>query len=329
MSYIIEALQKNAEKIDALLSSFAQVDDQTFQEVIDYALSPPVHRERPFLMRLACESVGGSFDKIIPAAIGIELFHLSTLVIDDVLDHAPMRGGKASVLEKYGMEVAITAGEILRALAGRAILGLEKQGHEPNAICTVLGILEQLHGELYVGQYLDLYFEGQNDVTEEAYLDMIDKTTGSLLSATLEIGALLGSGQLRQVAALSNYGRLLGRALQIRDDLVELVFDQSQTGKQIGGDIRQGKKRLPVIYALTYAEDEVKQLTRTILEARETDEATIKKAIQVLASSGAIDYCESLLQKLCEAAKMNLKDIPGTRQRRLLMDFADLIGHSW
>jgi geranylgeranyl diphosphate synthase type I len=197
-------------------------------------------RIRPFLTMISCESVFGDVDKVLPFAAGLELMHNFTLVHDDIMDHSLLRRNLPTVHVKFGEPTAILSGDLLFAKSFEAILDTTVN----------LSVLKELHQEfvsciiaICEGQQLDTEFEQQNTITEQTYLDMIRKKTGVLFELSAKGGGLIGGGNPQEIAALQIYGMALGLAFQIWDDYLDMSSDATTLGKDIGNDIRNGKKR--------------------------------------------------------------------------------------
>lgn len=227
----------------------------------NYFLSLGGKRLRPLMVLLGTELYGGEIKKSLPAALAIEYFHNFSLIHDDVMDDAPLRRGKATIHEKYGINTAILSGDALLVYAYHAIAGVpEKQ------LKGVLDIFNQTAIEVCEGQQEDMNFQGRTDVSEDEYLEMIRKKTSVVLAAALQIGALIGGASSEDAYSLYQYALHLGIAFQIQDDILDCYGDQQLVGKQPGGDILQNKKTLLLIRALEVAEKQSDLRLREALE---------------------------------------------------------------
>ncbi|TET15170.1 MAG: polyprenyl synthetase family protein [Candidatus Thorarchaeota archaeon] len=317
---LLVALQETGKNIDQMIIRYAQVEDTQVQKIIDHALKPRGLRERPFLMRLACQAVGGSFERIIPAAIGIELLHLSTLVLDDILDEAEKRANIATAWRKYGTKNTIIAHEVLRSLATLGILGCCRETNlGPEKLGEVLSIFEDTYCEIYLGQYADMYSESTRSFSENDYYDMVCKTTGSQFRACMRIAAIIAGGNPRQVGALSEYGRLFGIAAQIRDDLMEIIGDEETIGKKVCGDICRNKKRLPLILFLKRNKES--RIDAQIQGPDLPDLAKVRKEIAELDAPICIERIASLVS----TAVRSISPLDESRSKRLLCTFAEAL----
>lgn len=244
-------------------------------------------RLRPFLAMVSCESVSGDVQKVLPFAAGLELMHNFTLVHDDIMDHSLLRRNLPTVHMKFGEPAAILAGDLLFSKSFEAVLDtaidfpLFKQ-LEQDFINCIIAICE--------GQQLDMEFESRKTIPEKEYLEMISKKTGALFKLSAKGGALLGGGTTKEVAALSTYGMALGLAFQIWDDYLDMSSDATTLGKDIGNDIRNGKKTLIAVHSLSHATGEQKKLLDDIFGNRSASEQDVKKVYDLFKDLGSVEY---------------------------------------
>ncbi|MDT0632533.1 polyprenyl synthetase family protein [Rubrivirga sp. S365] len=229
---------------------------------VRYVLGGGGKRVRPALVVLAAEAWGGAEARAraLPAALAVETFHNFTLVHDDIMDHAATRRGRPTVHERWDVPTAVLAGDLMMGLSYQ-LLG-QTEGAD---VARLLASFSRMVAALCEGQTLDLAFETRADVTVDDYLDMIDRKTGALLELSLELGGLVGGADAHAVAELRRAGRLLGRAFQIQDDLLDLTAEGDGWGKTIGGDLVEGKKAYLALRAVERAEgDERAWLARAL-----------------------------------------------------------------
>lgn len=206
-------------------------------------------RIRPLLALLSTAAAGGVWQCALPAAAGIELVHNFSLIHDDIEDNSPMRRGRPTLWNKWGVAQAINAGDAMFTLAHLALLRLEETA-SPKIALQAAGILQATCLRLTQGQYLDIAYEARGDLTLEAYRLMVDGKTAALLGACTELGALVAgvSDDIRH--AYRRFGASLGLAFQALDDILGIWGDSSLTGKSAESDLITGKKSLPVLYGL-------------------------------------------------------------------------------
>ena len=231
-----------------LASLVKQRNPRDLTDACRYVLTGGGKRIRAILAMLSCEAVGGRALAALDAGTAIELMHNFTLVHDDIMDNAASRRGRPTVHERWDVNNALLVGDVLIGLATKNLLRTRDTRLEAIGTLFADGLVNVCEG-----QALDLEYERAVDVTVRDYFRMIAKKTGRLFAAAAEIGALIGGGTRSEASALSEYGRLLGRAFQLRDDLLDVVADSTTFGKQIGGDIVEGKKTFLLLTALSRA----------------------------------------------------------------------------
>lgn len=281
-------------------------------------------RLRPCLALTACEAVGGKAEDALEAAAAIELLHNFTLIHDDIMDQDEFRRNVKTVHVLLGVPVAVIAGDALFAKVFEAMAANAKRlGLEGARVVELFDAVSKASFEICQGQVLDMLFEGRADVSEAEYMRMVSGKTGALLEASMKVGALLGKGEPEQVRALAEYGRLIGLAFQMRDDVLGVAGEQEKFGKPIGSDVREGKQTLIVVRALATAQQEDKSTLLRALGKQDASEAELKTAIDVLKRAGAIDYVAERARELIAQAKSKLKALPESRAREILSELAD------
>ena len=206
-------------------------------------------RVRSALCLLACEAAGGDARLAAPAGAALELVHSFTLLHDDIADRDEMRRGRTTVWKLWGIGHAITAGDALYALANLAASRLSART-SPDIAAAVLRELNQAVLEVCEGQELDISYEKNLGLTDADYMRMIGLKTAALFRATCGIGARVAGAGEAAAEALREFGAALGLAYQIRDDILGIWGDPGETGKPVGGDLRQNKRSLPIVLAL-------------------------------------------------------------------------------
>lgn len=251
-------------------------DPPELYEPVHYILSIGGKRIRPALVLLACDMFAGSVDSALHPATAIEIFHNFTLLHDDIMDKSEMRRGKPTVHVKWDDNIAILSGDVMSILASRFM------NEAPGAVLRgVQNVFTRTAMEVCEGQQMDMNFEKKLTVTEEEYLRMIELKTAVLIAASLKIGAMLGGAAEKDAADLYNFGRDLGIAFQLQDDLLDAYGDPELFGKKPGMDIVDNKKTMLMITALKDANDSQKQeltdwLTATDFDPEEKVEAVLK-----------------------------------------------------
>jgi len=212
-------------------------------EPIRFALRGNGKRFRPILVHLAGRANNADPDSLMKIALAVELLHNFTLVHDDIMDNDNMRHGQAAVHSKWDESTAILAGDGINAIAQILLSGIQDRS---NAICR---FFNQATLEVCEGQALDKEFENDLSITEDQYLEMIEKKTGSLLGACAALSATLVGADQEVINYFDQFGRALGNGFQIHDDLLEIYGNPNEMGKSLGSDIAEGKQTMMVIKA--------------------------------------------------------------------------------
>jgi geranylgeranyl diphosphate synthase type I len=277
-------------------------------------------RIRPVLCLLACESAQGDVTHAIPAAAAIELLHNFSLIHDDIEDHSPTRRGRPSVWMLWGIPQATNSGDGLFTLAHLAIDRLSERGVPLERVFAARMIFDQACLSLTHGQYLDLAFESRASVSVDEYIAMISGKTASLIGATAAIGATLAGSDA--VPHYQTFGRELGLAFQIQDDVLGIWGDEALTGKSAESDMATRKKSLPVVYALERSER-----LRALYAAPEMD---VPAAIAEMDAVGARAFAEQAAREHHERALEALRasDASGDAGQALFELAESLLGRA-
>jgi len=279
---------------------------QNLYAPVRYILNIGGKRIRPILTLMAAQAFSGNARDVLPGAFAIELFHNFSLLHDDIMDEAPLRRGKPSVHMKYGTNAGILSGDVM------LVLVYEYLRKMPNdqAFKPMLELFNSAAIEVCEGQQLDVDFETMEDVQESRYLEMIEKKTAALLGAALGIGAYPYSSTT-EVQKLIDFGRNLGIAFQLRDDLLDTFGDTHKVGKQKGGDILQNKKTILTIQAKKSANSNDQQTLNDLFSSNNKVEPQnkIETVSGIYVKSGAKEYTESKIEFYQDLALGSLADL--------------------
>ncbi len=231
-----------------------------------YLLQLEGKRFRPSLLLLAKNLFSDILEDALNQALGIEYFHTFTLIHDDIMDDAPLRRGMPTVHEKWNSNVAILSGDVMFVEAFDLISACA-----PRHLPKVLKIFNKMAREVCEGQQLDMNFERLAHVSIEDYLHMISLKTAVLLGCSLQIGAVLGDADEEQAMHLYLFGRNMGIAFQLRDDLLDVYGSPDVFGKRVGGDILANKKTFLLLKALELASGSVQSELEILISAPDSD----------------------------------------------------------
>jgi geranylgeranyl diphosphate synthase type II len=219
-------------------------------EPVSYMMSIGGKRIRPLLCLLSYTLFNDRIDKhILLPAVGLEIFHGFTLVHDDVMDQAPVRRGYDTVHKKWNVNVAMLSGDVMCIMAYRYLCEAM-----PQYAGNVLQLFGTTAAQVCEGQQFDMNYEHLAHIEEKEYLQMIELKTAVLLAASAQIGAIAGGAAAQDVKRMYEFGRCLGMAFQIQDDLLDAYGDSNTFGKTIGGDIIMNKKTFLLVHALKKAQ---------------------------------------------------------------------------
>ncbi len=259
-------------------------------------------RIRPMLLLLVSMSCSYEWLHAMPAAAAIELVHNFSLVHDDIQDNSPIRHGMPTAWQKYGIPMAINIGDALFAIANQAILDLY-DGNSPEKVIRAGRILHNACLDLTCGQFLDISYEKRNDMSIEDYWPMIEGKTAALLSACTQIGAILGNADDSTVEQYRIFGRDLGLAFQVQDDLIGVWGEESLTGKSTASDLLERKNSLPILYGVSQ-----KGKFADYWFTSGSSHGDVVQAAQMLKDEGAYEFSRQEAKRLTTQAYDALKN---------------------
>jgi geranylgeranyl diphosphate synthase type I len=320
---VLELLKKYSTEVDREIGkALDTVDPEELHDASKHLIKAGGKKIRPSLVLLSSEAVGGSKEGALKTAAAVELIHTFSLIHDDIMDQDEMRRGLPSVHTIWGEPMAILAGDILFSLAFELVTQTHNEDIPSKRVVEALKTVVDACIKICEGQAFDMSFEGNFDVHEEEYMNMIYKKTAALIAAATKAGAILGGGSKEQVKALAEYGRLIGMAFQIQDDYLDVVSEETDLGKPVGSDIVKGKMTLMVVHALSKASIEDKEALISIL--RENNEKNVENAIKIFEKYGSINYTHNIALENVQKAKELLaimEDSPSKEALGLLADF--------
>jgi geranylgeranyl diphosphate synthase type I len=283
-------------------------------------------RLRPLLCLLSCEVAGGAWRKALPAAAAVELLHTFTLVHDDIQDHSSLRWGRPTVWNVWGIPQAINVGDGLFVLARAALLRLWRGGIAPEVVLQAVERFDRTILTICEGQYMDLSFEGRLDVDEPAYLDMISRKTAALIETALHLGSLVAGAEAAIVEALRAYGRALGLAFQMQDDVLGVWGEEEHTGKPAAVDVLGRKLGLPIIHGLSSAAEQDRMVLARVYGGEDpVGEDEAREVLAILDRTGSRAYTEQQAADYHSRALEALGVVPAGAPRQALEDVAHFL----
>ena len=280
---------------------------------ITYMMSLGGKRLRPVLTLMAADLFGAQIHKSLDAALAIEVFHNFTLVHDDIMDNAPLRRGKETVFQKWSMPVAILSGDLMLI---RSIDLLAKT--ESNQFAQLLAVFNDTAAKVCEGQQIDMNFESQLQVSHEQYIEMITLKTAVLLGASLEIGARVANASEEDAKNLYEFGKCIGIAFQIQDDMLDSFGQTAEVGKRIGGDIACNKKTLLLIELLASVHKDDATLLQSLL-AETNEDIKIEGVLALYEKYQIKAFAESQKQQYLDRAFHHLQAVSVQADRKQIL----------
>ena len=328
MSRLSSQIADSADKVNGFIEKVvdSESEPQSLYRAARHIIDAGGKRLRPFLVLKSCKMVGGNEEDAIPTAASLEMLHTFTLLHDDIMDKDEKRRGVPSVHTKWGVPIAIVAGDLLFAKVYEAITKHTDTKHvKPKRILQVVKEISEATIVLCEGQTRDMMFESKETVSEAEYFRMIEGKTASLFETSARCGGLLGGATKSQVKRLGELGRYAGIAFQVIDDILGLTADEKFLKKPVGNDIREGKRTLMVVRVLEKASKRQRKQILETLGNKDASAEQIRETIELIGSLGAIDYAKKLADNYIKKAKKVLARFPASEDREDLISLADLI----
>src|SRR5262245_23413335 len=293
---LFDLIQDDLEQVEKRISveSVASVDAVT--AIGQYLQSSGGKRLRPSLLLLAARLMGnGTTSTALQLGAVVELIHAATLVHDDVIDAAETRRGRPSSNVKWGNHTCVLAGDWLYMQAFQ--IALRERSFQ------ILDLLIGLTQMMVEGELIQLERIGRIGVTEADCMELVDRKTACLFSVCARLGAIAGHGDVATQEKLGEYAWNLGMAFQLVDDVLEFTAREKTLGKPVGGDLREGKVTLPLVYALECATLEEKRLVETILRDRSYDNVPFSRILSLLDKYHGVERVKERAQTFTDKAR--------------------------
>lgn len=290
-------------------------------EPVNYILSLGGKRLRPLLVLMGCELFDNDLNKAMAAAMAVEIFHNFTLLHDDIMDAAPLRRGQPTVHQKYGINTGILSGDVMMIHAYRFL----EQETDPKIMPRLLQIFNKMAIEVCEGQQYDMVFENRKDVTIEQYIRMIELKTSVLIAAAFQMGALIGGSTEEVAEHLYEFGRNVGIAFQIQDDILDTFGDPEKFGKKVGGDIIQNKKTFLVLKSHELGNaTQLNDLQAFMNTTTENEEEKIKAVRYIFEAVGVRAAAEAEMNNYLKIAFQHIEETPLSMEKKIyLKSFAN------
>lgn len=306
----MHSIQQYQEFISDYLESQSSIKEpKNLYEPIHYILQLGGKRMRPILTLMSAEVFNVDYNKALPAALAVEVFHNFSLVHDDIMDDAPLRRGKTTVHEKWNINTGILSGDAMLILAYQYF-----EQYEPPIFRELAKLFSKTALEVCEGQQWDVDFETRIDVTIPEYLKMIECKTAVLVAAAMKMGAIIAETSLENADLIYDFGLNLGLAFQLQDDYLDAFGDPKTFGKQVGGDIIENKKTYLYLKSIEFASAEEKEQLLHLFSVQLVDNVDKINAVkQLFNATGASEATQIAIQDFTSKAfetlyKMNISE---------------------
>jgi octaprenyl-diphosphate synthase len=314
---IFDLIQEELNQVERKISaeSVASVDAVT--AIGQYLQSAGGKRLRPALLLLSAKMAGDCGPTAVQLGAVVEMIHAATLVHDDVIDGAVTRRGRPSSNVKWGNHTCVLAGDWLYMQAFQ--IALRERNFQ------IIDLLIALTQMMVEGELLQLDRIGRIDVTEADCMELVDRKTARLFSVCASLGALAGSSDTETQEKLGEYSWNLGMAFQLVDDVLDFTAREKTLGKPVGGDLREGKVTLPLVYALERATPAERELVATILRDRNYERVPFARILSLLEKYRGIQRVKDRAQAFTDKARQIINEFPESAYQRALLAVTDLV----
>ena len=306
---IAQSIATDMEAVNAVIRQRLHSEVSLVNQIAEYIISAGGKRIRPVLVLLLANAYGYRGTAHHELAAVVEFIHTATLLHDDVVDESSMRRGRQTANALFGNAASVLVGDFLYSRSFQMMVALDDM--------RVMRILSDATNVIAEGEVLQLLNMHDPDVTHESYLKVIRSKTAKLFEAAAELGALVGGANDEQIAAAGEYGRSLGTAFQLIDDVLDYAGDASEIGKNLGDDLREGKPTLPLIWLMEHGTEEQRQRVRSCIE--HGDEAQFEAVLAAVTSSGALAYTRQQAEQAARRAAEAIAGLPDSVYRTSLL----------
>jgi octaprenyl-diphosphate synthase len=309
---IIQTIATDMDAVNVVIRQRLHSDVPLVNQIAEYIISAGGKRIRPVLVLLMANAYAYQGAAHHELAAVVEFIHTATLLHDDVVDESSLRRGRATANALFGNAASVLVGDFLYSRAFQMMVSLDSM--------RVMQILSDATNVIAEGEVLQLLNMHDPDVTEERYLQVIRSKTAKLFEAAAELGALVAGANDGQIAAAGEYGRSLGTAFQLIDDVLDYTGDAAEIGKNVGDDLREGKPTLPLIWLMAHGTSEQRDLVRSCIE--NGDEQHFDAILSAITNSGALDYTRRAAEEAGQRALNAVQDLPDSVYKTALLQLA-------
>ena len=305
---IYDTVTDDFSRVNDLIIKRLASDVPLVEKIGHYIIESGGKRLRPLLVLLASKAVGYKGDDHLKLAAVIEFLHTATLLHDDVVDTSDLRRGRSTANARWGNAPSVLVGDFLYARAFKMMVELQN--------LRIMDVLAHATAVIAEGEVLQLMNVKNPDVSEAKYMEVIHNKTAMLFEAASHSGALLAGANSNQERALQDYGKHLGLAFQLVDDLLDYQGNAEEMGKNVGDDLAEGKTTLPLIYAISNGTPDEQQLIRQAI--RKGGLGDLPAILDIVKRSGALEYTMKRAKEEAQSALDCLEHLPESDHRDAL-----------
>ena len=313
LSQILAPIALDFKALDGVIRQRLASKVALIDQISTYIIQAGGKRVRPALLMLVAKALANAKETphTLEMAAVVEFIHTATLLHDDVVDESTLRRGRETANAAFGNAASVLVGDFLYSRAFQMMV-------RPNDL-RVMEILSDATNTIAEGEVLQLLNMNDPEVDEESYLRVIRYKTAKLFEASTELGAILAGADVKQRDQSAAFGRHIGTAFQLMDDLLDYTADASQMGKNAGDDLREGKPTLPLIHLLENGNTEERLLVRAAIEQnQDLPDDVFQQILSAVQNSGALDYTQAAAKREVDLALDCLKDFPENEATRAL-----------
>jgi len=295
---VFSAYKDDLQQVEKCINDNVISEIKLIPEVAHHLIDSGGKRFRPLVHLISCGICGYRKEHRFPMAATMEFIHTATLLHDDVIDQATIRRGKTSANNIFGNAVSVLVGDFL---SFKSFTLLTEIGN-----IDILKLISQMGNIMSEGEVFQLIKCGDINLTEEEYLTIIEKKTAVLISAACATGAILGSTSQEKIDALAQFGKNVGMAFQITDDILDYMAKGREFGKSIGKDLEEGKITLPLIFALKQSTKAEKNIIKEIIIRKKGSQKAAREILRLIEKYSGIDYSLQRAEKFIRDAQIQL-----------------------
>lgn len=306
-------VEDDLRQVDAVIRNRLASDVVLVNQIAEYIVGSGGKRLRPLVVVVAARACGYHGNRHPEAAAIIEFIHTATLLHDDVVDGSKLRRGRDTANEVWGNEASVLVGDYVYSRSFEMMVSLESM--------RIMDVMAGATNKIAEGEVLQLLNANDPDTTEARYFEVIYRKTAKLFEAGAQIAAILAGAPAAVESAMAAYGRHLGTAFQLVDDVLDYQSNSAELGKNLGDDLAEGKPTLPLIYALRTGTDDQRTLIRQAIELGSLEH--LQQITAAIESTGGLAYTARLARREAALAIEAIATLPDSAYKQALRELAD------